>query len=141
MEIIEIPGYTRSEKLAIARRHLVPKQLAEHGITAEQLQITDEALELVIEGYTREAGVRSLERRIAAIVRGVVIEVAEGSATGTTVVGSEDDVCAHLGPVKFTSEVAERTEDGRRRDGPGLVAGRRLGSCSSRPRRCRARAS
>jgi len=111
MEIIEIPGYTRSEKLAIAKRHLVPKQLAEHGMTAGQLQITDEALELVIEKYTREAGVRSLERKIAAIVRGVVIQVAEGSATGSTVVGSEDDVRAHLGPVKFTSEVAERTED------------------------------
>ncbi len=111
MEIIEIPGYTRSEKLAIAKRHLVPKQLAEHGMTAGQLQITDEALELVIEKYTREAGVRSLERKIAAIVRGVVIKVAEGSATGSTVVGSEDEVRAHLGPVKFTSEVAERTED------------------------------
>jgi ATP-dependent Lon protease len=111
MEIIEIPGYTRSEKLAIAKRHLVPKQLAEHGMTAEQLQITDEALELVIEKYTREAGVRSLERQIAAIVRGVVIKVAEGSATGLTLVRTEEDVRTHLGPVKFTSEVAERTED------------------------------
>ncbi len=117
MEIIEIPGYTRSEKLAIAKRHLVPKQIAEHGMTAEQLQITDEALELVIEKYTREAGVRSLERQIAALVRGVVIKVAEGSATGLTIVRTEEDVRAHLGPVKFTSEVAERTED------PGVATG------------------
>jgi ATP-dependent Lon protease len=117
MEIIEIPGYTRSEKLAIAKRHLVPKQLTEHGMTAEQLQITDEALELVIEKYTREAGVRSLERQIAAIVRGVVIKVADGTAKATTVVGTEDDVRAYLGPVKFSSEVAERTED------PGVATG------------------
>ena len=117
MEIIEIPGYTRSEKLAIAKRHLLPKQLAEHGITAEQLLLTDEALELIIEKYTREAGVRSLERQIAAVVRGVVIKVAEAAATGTLVVRTEDDVRAHLGPVKFTSEVAERTED------PGVATG------------------
>ena len=63
MEIIEIPGYTRLEKLAIARRHLVPKQLREHGIGAERLEITDEALALVIDRYTREAGVRSLEKQ------------------------------------------------------------------------------
>jgi ATP-dependent Lon protease len=111
MEIIEIPGYTRSEKLAIAKRHLLPKQLREHGLTPEQIEVTDEALELVIEKYTREAGVRSLERQIAAIARGVVIKVAEGGVTETIVVRSEDDVRAHLGPVKFTSEVAERTGD------------------------------
>ena len=110
MEIIEIPGYTRSEKLAIARRHLVPKQLAEHGLLPGQLQLTDEALSLVIERYTREAGVRSLERQIAAIVRGIVVNVAEGGASATVVVSTEDDVRAHLGPVKFTSEVAERAE-------------------------------
>jgi ATP-dependent Lon protease len=78
MEIIEIPGYTRAEKLSIARRHLVPKQLREHGMTAEQIDVTDEALETVIDRYTREAGVRSLERHIAAIVRAVVVQAAEG---------------------------------------------------------------
>ena len=117
MEIIEIPGYTRSEKLAIAKRHLLPKQLAEHGMTTEQLLVTDEALEVLIEKYTREAGVRSLERQIAAIVRGVVIKVAEGAVTETIVVHTEGDVRAHLGPEKFTSEVAERTED------PGVATG------------------
>ena len=117
MEIIEIPGYTRSEKLAIAKRHLLPKQLAAHGMTSEQIEVTDEALELVIEKYTREAGVRSLEREIAAVVRSIVVKVAEGAAPGTTVVRTEDDVRAALGPVKFTSEVAERTQD------PGVATG------------------
>ena len=117
MEIIEIPGYTRNEKLSIARRHLLPKQLTEHGVTEEQIRVTDEALELVIERYTREAGVRSLERQIAAIVRGVVVKVAEGTASGTVVVRTEDDVRAYLGPVKYASEVAERTED------PGVATG------------------
>ncbi|HEY8087337.1 MAG TPA: endopeptidase La [Polyangiaceae bacterium] len=117
MEIIEIPGYTRNEKLSIARRHLLPKQLAEHGMTAGQVEVTDEALELVIEKYTREAGVRSLERQIAAIVRGVVVKVAEGSVTETVVLRTEDDVRGYLGQVKYTSEVAERTDD------PGVATG------------------
>jgi len=117
MEIIEIPGYTRREKLFIARRHLLPKQLAEHGMTAEQVDVTDEAIELVIERYTREAGVRSLERQIAAIVRGVAVKAAEGTAAGTVVVRTEDDVRSYLGPARFTNEVAERTED------PGVATG------------------
>jgi ATP-dependent Lon protease len=81
MEIIEIASYTRNEKLAIARRHLVPKQLAEHGIPAEKLEITDEALVILIERYTREAGVRSLEKSIAAVVRGVAVRFAEKPAS------------------------------------------------------------
>jgi ATP-dependent Lon protease len=117
MEIIEIPGYTRGEKLAIAKRHLLPKQLGEHGMTVEQIEVTDEALDIIIDKYTREAGVRSLERQIAAIVRGVVVKVAEGSATAKIVVRTEDDVRASLGAAKFTSEVAERTED------PGVATG------------------
>ena len=117
MEIIEIPGYTRNEKLSIAKRHLLTKQLGEHGMTTEQIDITDEALEIVIDRYTREAGVRSLERQIAAIVRGVVVKVAEGTATEKIVVHSEDDIRAYLGQTKFTSEVAERTED------PGVATG------------------
>ena len=117
MEIIEIPGYTRNEKLSIAKRHLLTKQLGEHGMTTEQIDITDEALEIVIDRYTREAGVRSLERQIAAIVRGVVVKVAEGTATEKIVVRTEDDIRAYLGQTKFTSEVAERTED------PGVATG------------------
>ena len=110
MEILELPGYTRREKLAIARRHLIPKQLDEHGLTAGQLDITDEAVEGIIEHYTREAGVRSLERTVASVIRGVAVKVAEGSDE-PRVVKSEDQLREHLGPIKYTSEVAERTEE------------------------------
>jgi len=110
MEILEIPGYTRREKLAIARRHLVPKQLEEHGIKAEVLDITDEALENIIDFYTREAGVRSLERRIADVIRGVAVKVAEGDLT-PRVLKTSEDLHEYLGAPKFTSEVAERTEE------------------------------
>jgi len=110
MEILEIPGYTRREKLAIARQHLIPKQLEEHGLRSEQLSITDEAVEELIEHYTREAGVRSLERTIASVIRGVAVKVAEGDASARTI-KTEDDLREFLGPIKFTSEVAERTEE------------------------------
>jgi ATP-dependent Lon protease len=110
MEILEIPGYTRREKLAIARRHLIPKQLEEHGITKEQLDITDKAVDVVIDTYTREAGVRTLERQIASIIRGVAVKIAEGDTTPRRV-DDEEQVREFLGPQKFTSEVAERTEE------------------------------
>ncbi len=110
MEILEIPGYTRREKLAIARRHLIPKQLEEHGITKEQLDIQDAAVDLVIDTYTREAGVRTLERQIASVIRGVAVKIAEGDTTARKV-ENEDEVREFLGPQKFTSEVAERTEE------------------------------
>jgi ATP-dependent Lon protease len=110
MEILEIPGYTRREKLAIARRHLIPKQLEEHGITKEQLDITDKAVDLVIDFYTREAGVRTLERQIASIIRGVAVKIAEGDTTPRKV-DDEDQVREFLGAQKYTSEVAERTEE------------------------------
>ncbi len=110
MEIIEIPSYTRGEKLAIARRHLVPKQLAEHGISPDVLDITDEALAVLIERYTREAGVRALEKRIAAIVRGVAVRLAD-HGDGSTVVRTEEDIRAFLGPAIHEDQIAERTED------------------------------
>jgi ATP-dependent Lon protease len=110
MEILEIPGYTRREKLAIARQHLIPKQLEEHGITKEQLDITDKAVDIVIDTYTREAGVRTLERQIASIIRGVAVKIAEGDTTPRKV-DDEENVREFLGPQKFTSEVAERTEE------------------------------
>ncbi|MDP9035497.1 MAG: endopeptidase La [Myxococcota bacterium] len=110
MEILEIPGYTRREKLAIARRHLIPKQLEEHGITKEQLDITDEAVDIVIDFYTREAGVRTLERQIASVIRGVAVKIAEGDTTPRKV-NDEEQVREFLGPQKYTSEVAERTEE------------------------------
>jgi len=110
MEILEIPGYTRREKLAIARQHLLPKQIEEHGITHEQLTITDEAVQAIIEGYTREAGVRTLERQIASVVRGVAVKIAEGDTTPRTIQDA-DGVAEFLGAAKFTSEMAERTEE------------------------------
>ncbi|HVY28553.1 MAG TPA: endopeptidase La [Polyangiaceae bacterium] len=110
MEILEIPGYTRREKLAISRQHLIPKQLEEHGLKPEQLTITDEAVEELIEHYTREAGVRSLERTIASVIRGVAVKVAEGDNT-PRIIKSEDDLREYLGAIKFTSDVAERTEE------------------------------
>jgi len=110
MEILEIPGYTRREKLAIARQHLLPKQLEEHGLDESQLEIRDSALEEVIDKYTREAGVRELERQIAAVVRGMAVKVAEGE-TEKRIVENEDDVHEFLGAAKYTSEVAERTSE------------------------------
>jgi len=77
MELIEVPGYAMHEKVQIAMRHLVPKQMERHGITDEHLQITEEAIQTVLEGYTREAGVRQLDREIATICRGVAVKVAE----------------------------------------------------------------
>jgi ATP-dependent Lon protease len=116
MEIIEIPGYTRHEKLAIARRHLVPKQLSEHGVAPEKLDITDEALVLLIDRYTREAGVRGLEKSIAALVRGVAVRFAEGREE-PTVIRSEEDVRALLGAARHEDQVAERTSE------PGVATG------------------
>src|SRR5687768_12610604 len=110
MEILEIPGYTRREKLAIARQHLIPKQLEEHGLKEAQLAITDEAVEELIEHYTREAGVRSLERTVASVIRGVAVKVAEGDNT-PRVIKTEEELREFLGAIKYTSEVAERTEE------------------------------
>jgi ATP-dependent Lon protease len=110
MEILELPGYTRREKLAIARRHLIPKQLDEHGLGEGQVNITDPAVEEIIDHWTREAGVRSLERSIASVIRGVAVKVAEGDDSPRTI-ETEDQLREYLGPIRFTSEVAERTEE------------------------------
>ncbi len=110
MEIIEIPGYTRREKHSIARRHLVPKQLSEHGVTAAQIDVTDAALAILIERYTREAGVRSLEKKIAAVVRGAVVKFAEGEQAAQRF-DTEEDLRTHLGAAPFGMEQIERTED------------------------------
>ena len=110
MEIIEIPGYTRREKLDIARVHLLPKQLDEHGIKPEQASFEDAAIESIIDHYTREAGVRNLERQIASVVRGVAVKVAEGE-TGPWNIADEEALRPYLGAPRFSSEVAERTAD------------------------------
>ena len=80
LEIIELPGYTRQEKKLIARKFLVPKQLDDHGLTDERCEITDDAIFEVIDSYTREAGVRNLEREIGSVCRAVAVKVAEGQA-------------------------------------------------------------
>ena len=110
MEILEIPGYTRREKMAIARRHLIPKQIEEHGITSAQLEITDAAVDIIIDHYTREAGVRTLERQIASCIRGVAVKIAEGDTTPRKL-ENEEQIREFLGPQRYTSEVAERTEE------------------------------
>ena len=116
MEIIEIPGYTRREKGAIARDHLVPKQLEEHGLTDATLQIGTSAIDAIIDSYTREAGVRSLERQVAAVIRSVAVKVAEGDK-GPFAVKNVEDLRPALGPPKFTSDIAERMDE------PGVATG------------------
>ena len=111
MEIIELPGYTFDEKMHIATRHLLPKQVKEHGLTDAQIEISEGALRKVITDYTREAGVRNLERRIADLCRAVAVKVAEaeeGKFEKITV--SPDDLHELLGHQRYFSEVAERTE-------------------------------
>ena len=110
MEIIEIPSYTRREKADIARVHLVPKQLEEHGIKPEQVTLEDGAIESIIDHYTREAGVRNLERQIASVIRGVAVKVAEGEQ-GPWVISDEESLRPYLGAPRFSSEVAERTAE------------------------------
>jgi len=107
MEIIELPGYTESEKLNIAKKYLVPRQLAENGLSKNQLTIKDEAILTIIRSYTREAGVRNLERDIAAVCRAVATEIAKGRKKRATI--GKKDLAKILGPVRFESELALRT--------------------------------
>jgi ATP-dependent Lon protease len=116
MEVLEIPGYTEEEKLAIAREHLVQKQITNHGLTSEQLTIGDDALRLVIRGYTREAGVRNLEREIGALCRKAARRRAEGDETPLHI--SADVVVMLLGAPHFLDEeMEERTKE------PGVAIG------------------
>ncbi|XP_059164397.1 lon protease homolog 2, peroxisomal-like [Physella acuta] len=145
MEVIQVPGYTLEEKVHIARRHLLPKQLKEHGLTNDQLQIPDDTLGIIISSYTREAGVRTLERRIAAICRAVAVRVLEARNNQgvETLKGGEkakdkeelkdvsaivhppeipiviDELAAEdiLGPVIFHQEMSERLSQ------PGVAVG------------------
>jgi ATP-dependent Lon protease len=107
MEIINISGYTLEEKTEIAKNYLIPKQTKENGLTADQVSIEDEAIVKVIDQYTRESGVRNLDRQIGAVCRGVAAKVASGEIEAFTV--SANDVEELLGKQKFFSDVAERT--------------------------------
>ncbi|MEZ4472998.1 MAG: endopeptidase La [bacterium] len=106
MEVIDIPGYIEEEKQEIARRHLVPRQLDDHGLTADQVTITDPALGAIINHYTREAGVRNLDRQIAGVLRSVARDVALGTAELPVTV-DPDRVRAALGPQRIFPESKE----------------------------------
>ncbi|MBI5887557.1 MAG: endopeptidase La [Deltaproteobacteria bacterium] len=108
MEIIELPGYTEEEKVAIAKKFLVSRQLKEHGLTKKLLMLPDEAVKRIISEYTREAGLRNLEREIASLCRKVARKVAEGKKALTTI--NEDSLHEYLGVPKFLPE-AEQEED------------------------------
>jgi len=107
MEIIELAGYTEEEKLQIARRHLLARQLSANGLRADQVQISDEALRHVIVDYTREAGVRGLERQIGALLRNAAVTIASGRAAQVSI--DVGDVQGILGAPRFENEVALRT--------------------------------
>ena len=107
MEIIELPGYTETEKLHIARRYLVPRQLKEHGLKKTQLILRDEAISTIVRSYTREAGVRNLERHIASVCRAVATEIARGQKRKRTI--GKRNLAEILGPAQYESELALRT--------------------------------
>jgi ATP-dependent Lon protease len=115
MDVIQLSGYTEEEKLAIARTYLVPKQLRAHGLSARRLTFTVKALRLLIREYTREAGVRGLERQVAAVCRKAATRIAKGETERLKV--DEAAVRELLGPRKFTGEVRRRTSD------PGVATG------------------
>lgn len=115
MELISLAGYTEEEKLEIAKRYLVRRQLEANGLTAEQAEIEPEALRLVVKGYTREAGVRNLEREIGKVFRHAAVQVAEGTAA--KVVVTAKDIADVLGQPRFEGEIAQRTSV------PGVATG------------------
>ncbi|MEO6928406.1 MAG: S16 family serine protease, partial [Casimicrobiaceae bacterium] len=115
MEIIHLPGYTAREKLQIARRYLVPRQLQATGVTTAQATLSDAALMSIIDDYTREAGVRNLEREIGSVLRNAAVRIADGTASQFSIdVGDLHDI---LGAKRFEAEVAMRS------DIPGVATG------------------
>jgi ATP-dependent Lon protease len=115
METLELPGYSEDQKMMIAKEFLVPKQINEHGLSSEFIAFEDAAIQVVISSYTREAGVRNLEREIAAICRGVAKDVARGITEKVVIL--PETLHKFLGAVKFFPEVAERTSE------PGVATG------------------
>ncbi len=115
MEVLELPGYTQDEKLNIAKRHLLPKQVGENGLKPAQVTMSDEIINHIIERYTREAGVRNLERRLADCCRAIAVGVVEKRWESHEL--TINDLNAFLGPEQFESEMAHRTEQ------PGIAVG------------------
>ena len=109
MEVIELPGYTEEEKLHIARRFLIPRQMDEHGLTASRVEISDEAVRYISREYTFEAGVRNLEREIASVLRKVARKVAEGRRSRTKI--TADKIHDYLGPQKHYYGQAEEKDE------------------------------
>ena len=108
MEVIEVSGYTQNEKMHIAREHLVVKQIKKHGLTRKQFGINDEALSVLISGYTREAGVRTLERNIASLCRKAVTELVEGNRKSVRI--NEKNLKKYLGRIKYLPDVKNETD-------------------------------
>jgi ATP-dependent Lon protease len=115
MEVIELTGYTEEEKLQIAQRYLLKRQLQANGLTVDQVQVTEAALRRVIVDYTREAGVRNLERQIGALLRNSAVTIASGSAQSVSI--DAEDVARILGAPRYESDVALRTSV------PGVATG------------------
>jgi len=115
LEVIELTGYTQEEKVKIAERYLIPRQLTENGLTAEQFKLTAKALNTIITGYTREAGVRNLEREIANACRGVAAQIAEGRIKSKTL--TEKDIPVYLGTVRVLTDIDARITK------PGIAIG------------------
>ncbi|MEJ5358734.1 MAG: endopeptidase La [Desulfobacterales bacterium] len=107
MEVLQLLGYTEDEKVHIAERHLIPRQREAHGLSPEQIRFTRGALRHIINGYTREAGLRNFEREIGAVCRGVATKIAEGTAASEVI--QIPQVTKYLGPVRFTGETRTRT--------------------------------
>jgi ATP-dependent Lon protease len=115
MEILVLSGYTDEEKIGIAKQYLIPKQLAAHGLATDELSFEPEAIRQIVRGFTREAGVRNLEREIAAVARKVARRLAEGQPESVRI--TVDSLAEYLGRPRFFDEVAERTTR------PGLATG------------------
>jgi len=115
LEVIELNGYTQEEKVKIAERYLIPRQLTENGLTAAQFKLTAKALTAIITGYTREAGVRNLEREIANACRGVAAQIAQGDVKSRTL--TEKDVAKYLGPLRVPTDIDARITK------PGIAIG------------------
>jgi ATP-dependent Lon protease len=117
MDVIQLSGYTEDEKFGIAKRYLLPKQLDAHGLDPDRVTVTDNALRLIIREYTREAGVRNLERRLADVLRKAARQIAEGKVRAKKLRIDNRKVRSWLGPRRFEGEVRKRTSD------PGVATG------------------
>jgi ATP-dependent Lon protease len=119
MEVLQLAGYTELEKIEIAKKFLTPKAIEGTGLTKDNISFTDESIQRVINGYTREAGVRNLERELASVIRGVAMKVADEPADSPkpAIVVDKADVAEYLGPPKFFRDLAEHVQM------PGVATG------------------